>query len=169
MRKIIPKNLLIGSASIHWWFPEFRKPHDYDIYAIDDSIIDDFLRKNPRCKIMRNRRRYLVRVPGLPKIEVTVHYPKSAIDLWVIANQSSTITEIGGVYLKIAKPTTMLLIKRIHSLHGAETAKKRKNQEDLAFLESHVNENPTDMEIKAYEDRLRHIKDIVKRRQSCNI
>jgi hypothetical protein len=169
MRKIIPKNLLIGSASIHWWFPEFRKPRDYDIYAIDDSIIDDFRKKNPRCKIRQNKSRYLIRIPGLPKIEVTVHYPESAIDLWVIANRSSVITEIGGIYLKVARPTTMLLIKRIHSSCGADTAKKRKNQEDLVFLESKVHENPTDMEIKAYEKRLGHIKNIVKRRQSCNI
>ena len=162
VRKITPKNLLIGSASIHWWFPEFRKPRDYDIYAMDESIIDKF-RKNAGCCVKRRGSRYLVRIPGFLRIEVTINYPKSAIDDWVIANQDSVIAEVAGVYLMVAKPTTMLLIKRIHSSCGAETTKKKKNQEDLIYLESRVHEKSSELELVAYENRLRHIKNITKR------
>jgi hypothetical protein len=126
--------LLIGSRAARFWYPEFRKPKDYDFIATTKEV-DDFLSKFTYQDTSSHpkKRRARVDVHGYKlnfEFELVEHYPSSAI----IYKNDTTIhnyDNLLGIEYVVAGPQTLYLLKKSHIIFNIHWDK---NIYDYLFL-----------------------------------
>ena len=164
MRKI-SENLtaiLIGSVATNMWFPQFRKK-DYDINCTDWSFPERLSATLGERFVIRNRdhRKILGKVDD-ETVDIAVHDDSSYIPFLVDANRSSKVISLFGVPLFLAKPTTLLLIKEVHSLFSRHW---EKHIRDYLFLLAMVEEEYTPEEKLARDKGIEYFQKFYRRRE----
>lgn len=156
MRKILSRSnaILIGSAATKHWFPSFRSPHDYDIYAMRDYL--DTFQSNPNV-VLKNRSKELFHftIDDIG-VDITIDKGDNGIKELIEANYGSDLKELFGSKLLIAKPTTLMLIKKI--FYRTMRGKRLKNKRDYNYLIRATYESPTEYELKAIAKREEYLK-----------
>ena len=147
--------MLVGSFATREWFPDFRKPNDVDIYAASEDFIRLFERVNGPVQRV-NEDIFRTNIDGV-NVDITVDREASGVRELIEANAGGLRVNLFGVDLTLARPTTLLIIKRVHSNFKL---KGDKNRSDLSFLESKIHSNPSDGELGAYKVRLQYIQEI---------
>jgi len=119
--------LVIGSFAFNYWYGTEYK--DIDIYSSIPLEVKD------------------------SQIDLQTASRDSGIREFVEANKTAPVVTLSTnppLRVKVAKPTTLLLIKKLHSLFRQ---KWQKNISDYFWLKEIVKSNPSEEEIKAYEVR----------------
>jgi hypothetical protein len=149
--------LLIGSTATNIWFPEFRRA-DIDLYAMPE-FREKFLR---RCasqikKVIANTPRKIYAWTKDDQAIDMVFYQNdgSYIPDLIEANQCSKVVNLCGIDVHVAKPTTLLLIKDVHSCFRRLWMK---HICDFAFLASKVKRSYCEKEQDAYRKSLPYFK-----------
>lgn len=126
--------LLIGSRAARYWYPEFRKPKDYDFIATSQEV-DDFLSKftYQDTSSHSKKRRAKVDVHGYKlnfEFELAECYPSSAL----IYKNDTTVhnkDNLLGITYGVASPQTLYLLKKSHIIFNIHWDK---NIYDYLFL-----------------------------------
>lgn len=140
--------MLVGSKATKWWFPDFRDPKDSDIY-----VKHSFLEKWGNVYKESSTGKCCINYPSI-SVDVSVDTDNNLSPM-IDANSDAPTIEAYGFQMMVAKPSTLLLIKDIHSRFRA---KWYKNICDYIWLRQRVLEDPSDEEIEAAICRLKYVK-----------
>ncbi|MBD3407254.1 MAG: hypothetical protein GF411_14130 [Candidatus Lokiarchaeota archaeon] len=140
--------VLIGSSATHFWFPDFRLK-DYDFYAYP-SFIGRFLKTNPSAALIKQHKSIKYYELNGQSIDIVCDTGVNGIGEIVDANCGSAIIELFGLKVLVAKPTTLLLIKKLYS---CTNSRWHKNLSDYMFLKENVMEEPSRDELAAITKR----------------
>jgi len=129
------------------WFPQFRNPPDYDLYA-DQSFVDHFTlvhKNNIKSQTRTERKAVITLVDGII-VDITTTAKESWTKAITKANDQSKPISFLGTNVTLASPTTLRLIKEVLSCWRLNW---RKHAGDYLFLKTLVTEPYLPQELNA--------------------
>jgi hypothetical protein len=150
--------LLIGSRAAKILYPNARDAHrDWDILAFYPDVIkwvDQNKSSIVHSKIRADGQKLFLHVQYSGKVvfEISLVSPGSSSAMFIEANKDQPEVSVAGFHLKVARPETLLLIKRSH-VHLP--IKWDKNIADYHFLKKRISlENASELELAAFQRRV---------------